>query len=89
MYTLQYTITALGRGEYPKLSTPLGLFNFGYSPIQRAVTVYYTEQTVEIYCLIFELLKYYSMFYTQVEDTAYPSAGYCLLELDNSISFYV
>ena len=39
MYTLQYTITALGRGEYPKLSTPLGLFNFGYSPIQRAVTV--------------------------------------------------
>ena len=47
---------ALGRGEYPKLSTPLGLFprwlmlsprgnnpsgvdNFGYSPIQRAVTV--------------------------------------------------
>jgi hypothetical protein len=49
----QYTITALGRGEYPKLSTPLGLFpsgfpegnntsgvdNFEYSPIQRAVTV--------------------------------------------------
>ena len=41
----QYTIMALGRGEYPKLSTPLGLFpegnnpsgvdNFGYSPIQR------------------------------------------------------
>ena len=40
---------ALGRGEYPKLSTPLGLNpegnnpsgvdNFGYSPIQRAVTV--------------------------------------------------
>ena len=40
---------ALGRGEYPKLSIPLGLFprgnnpsgadNFGYSPIQRAVTV--------------------------------------------------
>ena len=46
---------ALGRGEYPKLSTPLGLFpppppppegnnssgvdNFGYPPIQRAVTV--------------------------------------------------
>ena len=39
----------LGRGEYPKLSTTLGLFpegnnprgvdNFGYSPIQRAVTV--------------------------------------------------
>ena len=23
---IQYTITALGRGEYPKLSTPLGLF---------------------------------------------------------------
>jgi hypothetical protein len=43
-----YTIMALGRGEYPKLSTPLGLFprnnpsgvdNFEYSPIQRAVTV--------------------------------------------------
>ena len=40
---------ALGRGEYPKLSTPLGLKsegnnpsgvdNFGYSLIQRAVTV--------------------------------------------------
>jgi len=53
---------ALGRGEYPKWSTPLGLFplgqvnptgyfprprgnnpigvdHFGYSPIQRAVTV--------------------------------------------------
>jgi hypothetical protein len=38
---------ALGRGEYPKLSTPLGLFgnnpsgvdSLGYSPIQRAVTV--------------------------------------------------
>jgi len=45
---------ALGRGEYPKLSTPLGLFaegfkpsennpsgvdNYGYSPIHRAVTV--------------------------------------------------
>jgi hypothetical protein len=38
---------ALGRGEYPKWSTPLGLF-------QRAVTVFfYTEQTVDIYCLIF------------------------------------
>ena len=49
-----YTIMAVGRGEYPKLSTPLGLFprallpegnnpsgvdNFGYPPIQRAVTV--------------------------------------------------
>jgi hypothetical protein len=36
---------ALGRGEYPKLSTqpegnnPSGVDNFGYSPIQRAVTV--------------------------------------------------
>ena len=26
----QYTITALGRGEYPKLSTPLGLFPSGF-----------------------------------------------------------
>jgi hypothetical protein len=34
---------------------PGGVDNFGYSPIQRAVTVLYTEQTVEIYCLIFEL----------------------------------
>jgi hypothetical protein len=48
------TFMTLGRDEYPKLSTPLGLFppralalgnnpsgvdNFGYSPIQRAVTV--------------------------------------------------
>jgi hypothetical protein len=31
----QYTITTLGRGEYPKLSTQLGLFPRG----QRAVTV--------------------------------------------------
>ena len=46
---------ALGRGEYPKLSTPLELFprglkpegnnpsgvdNFRYSPIQRAVVTY-------------------------------------------------
>ena len=43
-----YTIMTLGRGEYPKLSTPLRLFprnnpsgvhNFGYSPIQRSVTI--------------------------------------------------
>jgi hypothetical protein len=27
LYSIQqYTIMALGRGEYPKLSTPLGLF---------------------------------------------------------------
>jgi hypothetical protein len=26
---VQYTITALGRGEYPKLSTPLGLLARG------------------------------------------------------------
>ena len=38
---------ALGRGEYPQFRGPL-LF-------------YYTEQTVEMYCLIFELLKYYSI----------------------------
>ena len=25
-FNTQYTIMALGRGEYPKLSTPLGLF---------------------------------------------------------------
>ena len=27
---VQYTITALGRGEYPKLSIPLGLFPSGW-----------------------------------------------------------
>jgi hypothetical protein len=42
---------ALGRGEYPKWSTPLGLF-------QRAVTgFFYTEQTVDIYCLILHEVK--------------------------------
>jgi hypothetical protein len=40
-------------------NSPSGVDNFGYSPIQRAIAIYYAEQTAEIYCLIFELLKYY------------------------------